>query len=114
MTRIPTFASTGLFIVGLAIVPLSVYAQPNAVAVPDTKAATTVKANPMGKDDPKPATAPVGMTTSTTAPVGTTTSTTAPVGKTTSTTAPATTTTKDGTAPAATMAPSGAPAKVGG
>ena len=104
MTRIPTFASTGLFIVGLAIVPLSVYAQPNAVAVPDAKAATTVKANPMGKDDPKPATAPVGTTTSTTAPVGTTTSTTAP----------ASTTTKDGTAPAATMAPSGAPAKVGG
>ena len=38
MTRLMTLASTGLFATGLAIFPVSVFAQPNAATGTDTKA----------------------------------------------------------------------------
>lgn len=42
MKRLLTLASAGLFATGLAIFPVSVFAQPNAATGTDTKAQTTV------------------------------------------------------------------------
>jgi len=55
MTRLLTLASTGLFAAGLAIFPVSVFAQPNAATGTDTKPATTA---PVAGHDAK-TTAPV-------------------------------------------------------
>lgn len=55
MTRLLTLASTGLFAAGLAIIPVSVFAQPNAATGTDTKPATTA---PVAGHDVK-TTAPV-------------------------------------------------------
>lgn len=68
MKRLLTLASAGLFATGLAIFPVSVFAQSNAPATSDTKAQTTAPvtghdAKPVpagkeaaGKDATKPAT----------------------------------------------------------
>jgi hypothetical protein len=55
MTRLLTLASTGLFAAGLAIFPVSVFAQPNAATGTDTKPAATA---PVAGHDVK-TTAPV-------------------------------------------------------
>ena len=66
MTRLLTLASTGLFAAGLAIIPVSVFAQPNAATGTDTKPATTA---PVAGHDVK-TTAPVAAhDTKATAPV---------------------------------------------
>ena len=56
MNRLLTLASTGLFAAGLAILPVSVYAQPNAAATGTTSGTTT--SGPAASTDMK-TTAPV-------------------------------------------------------
>jgi len=80
MKRISTLATTGLFTAGLAVLPMTVFAQPSAPSGTDTKAATTshsmpsdAKATPSNKDSattkdsgkvtgPKVGSAPAGNT----------------------------------------------------
>ncbi len=55
MTRLPTLATAGLFAAGLAIFPVSVFAQPNApMAGHDTKSVPAGK-QVLSKDAAKPA-----------------------------------------------------------
>ncbi len=110
MKRLLTLASTGLFATGLAILPVSVYAQPNAVTTPapvvspvvshetkpthppvvspavshDTKAMPAGK-QALSKDAAKPATDTKDATKAATAKAGSAKVATTPAGATTGT-----------------------------